>query len=144
MKLLINHLTRMQADCICVAGIDLHSGLHIRPVGNRQLSAQLLRCHGGPLELGTVLDIGESTFAGRFPEIEDRLCDPSMWSQIDKMTPHLFFDKMSSLASESLCEIFGSELQPHFGRCRRTRPRYRSPRARRYPSSGSRDQQSGR
>jgi len=42
MRLLINHLTRMQAGCICAAGIDLQSGLNVRPVGNRMLSSQLL------------------------------------------------------------------------------------------------------
>ncbi len=79
MQILVNHLTRMQAGCICTAGIDLQSGLHIRPTNPKALSASLLSCHGGPIELGRVLDIGESSFVGSVPEIEDRLSDVTQW-----------------------------------------------------------------
>ena len=99
MRLLINHLTRMQAGCICVAGIDLQSGLHVRPVANRMLSAKLLECHGGPLEIGVVIDLGESTFAGRVPEIEDRTSDPSKWVPVDRVSPQQLFDCMAATAS---------------------------------------------
>ena len=116
MQILINHLTRMQAGFICAAGIDLQSGLHIRPISQRPLSAQLLRCHGGPLELGRVLDMGSSSFAGSVPEIEDRMSDPTLWKAGERYSSQQFFDIVSTVASDSLTEIFGPDLQPHGGR----------------------------
>jgi hypothetical protein len=116
MQILINHLTRMQAGFICAAGIDLQSGLHIRPMSQRPLSAQLLRCQGGPLELGRVLDLGSSSFAGSVPEIEDRMSDVTKWTAGERLSSPQFFDLMSTVASDSLTEIFGADLQPHGGR----------------------------
>ncbi|MDX1927941.1 MAG: hypothetical protein SFV81_15560 [Pirellulaceae bacterium] len=90
--------------------------MHIRPISQRPLSLQLLRCHGGPLELGRVLDLGTSSFAGSVPEIEDRMSDPSSWSAGARYSSQQLFDVIATVASDSLTEIFGPDLQPHGGR----------------------------
>lgn len=113
MRILINHLTRMQAGHICVAGIDLQSGLHIRPVGNRQLGRQLLVERGGPVGLANVVDIGDSHFCGRYPEIEDRMCEPENWKLIDTLSSQAFLERLVPSASESLQSIFGPDLKPY-------------------------------
>lgn len=52
MKIAVNHLTRMQPGYICVAGIDLETGSHVRPVlPSGRLSAALLRRNGGPFDI---------------------------------------------------------------------------------------------
>ncbi|MEZ6137165.1 MAG: hypothetical protein R3C53_19930 [Pirellulaceae bacterium] len=112
MRLCINHLTRMQAGCICVAGIDEASGLHIRPVAERQLSTRLLAEYGGPLEFSTIVDVGETQFVGRMPEIEDRRCDFGKCHIIRRLTQQELLDRSINVASASLLEIFGEELQP--------------------------------
>ena len=113
MQILINHLTRMQAGFICAAGIELQTGLHIRPMSQRPLSSQLLRCHGGPLELGRVLDMGNSSFAGSVPEIEDRMSDVTKWTAGERYSSPQVFELMSTVASDSLTEIFGPDLQSY-------------------------------
>ena len=32
MKIVVNHLTRMQLGRICVAGVDMATGKHVRPL----------------------------------------------------------------------------------------------------------------
>ena len=49
MRIVVNHLTRMQKGFMCVAGIDLDTRLHVRPVLDRQMPIDLLSVHGGPL-----------------------------------------------------------------------------------------------
>src|SRR5215210_1099974 len=59
MRILVDHLTRMQPGYFCAAGIDLESGRHVRPVLRRgRLTTDLLGTNGGPFDIGSVLDLG--------------------------------------------------------------------------------------
>ena len=55
MQLVINHLTRMQQGCMCTAGIDLATGLHVRPVLDRQMTIDMLSVYGGPFDIGRIV-----------------------------------------------------------------------------------------
>ena len=44
MEILVTHLTRMKEQCICVAGIDLATGKHVRPVLERRQAGFISAC----------------------------------------------------------------------------------------------------
>ena len=74
MRIVVSHLTRMDIGYICVAGIDVETGAHVRPIlnGIRLATAMLRRC-GGIFDIGTVIDLGTTSYQGRRPEIEDHV-----------------------------------------------------------------------
>ena len=77
MRILVDHLTRMQAGYFCVAGVDVSTLRHVRPVLRRdRLTIDLLRPHGGPFDVGAVVYLGSTTDVGHPPELEDRRFDP--------------------------------------------------------------------
>jgi hypothetical protein len=76
MKVLITDLTRMYDGHICVAGIDVDTGKRVRPVTFGRLGAELLCIHGGPLDIGNVVEFEVIEHCGSAPEIEDVRCDP--------------------------------------------------------------------
>ena len=59
MRIVVNHLTRMQPGYICVAGIDVQDNEHIRPVlGRERLTVGLLARNGGAFDMGRLVDLG--------------------------------------------------------------------------------------
>ena len=59
MRIVVNHLTRMQPSYICVAGIDVQDNEHIRPVlGRERLTVGLLARNGGAFDMGRLVDLG--------------------------------------------------------------------------------------
>jgi len=60
MRIVVNHLTRMDAPRICIAGIDPDAGRHIRPTTDHQhpLTRDLLASEGGPFALGALIELG--------------------------------------------------------------------------------------
>lgn len=111
MRIVINHLTRMQPGWICAAGIDVDSNRHIRPVANRPLGVELLSRNGGPLALGRTLDLGETEFCGRMPEIEDRRFEPGSVRVADELDDYQLYFRCSQVAAWELREIFGPDLE---------------------------------
>src|SRR5215207_4985184 len=52
LQILVNHLTRMQPGYFCVAGVDVNTPRHIRPVLRRgRLTLDLLSTGGGPFDV---------------------------------------------------------------------------------------------
>ncbi|MGH3145870.1 MAG: hypothetical protein ACRDTR_08730, partial [Rubrobacter sp.] len=71
MRILVNHLTRMQPGYVCVAGLQLDTPNHVRPVLRRgRLTTGLLGLNGGPFDIGAVVVLGPATYAGHAPELE--------------------------------------------------------------------------
>ncbi|MDQ3923000.1 MAG: hypothetical protein M3309_03580 [Actinomycetota bacterium] len=112
MQILVNHLTRMQPGYICVAGVDVNTLKHVRPVlPHGRLSADLLRRNGGALDIGSVVDLGPTAYAGHAPELEDHYFDPAraMWLFDDD--PDDYWEFLNQIAQENLAEIFGPDLE---------------------------------
>lgn len=112
MRIAISHLTRMRPGYICVAGIDLDTGRHVRPVLAGRLPRSLLLQEGGVFEIGSVVELGTVKHVGKAPETEDYLFHPKSARVIDKLDDDQFWTVISESAKGSLREIFGDDLQP--------------------------------
>lgn len=112
MRILVNHLTRMQPGYFCVAGIDPGTGGHVRPVlGHGRLATDLLKPNGGPFDVGSVVDLGPTTRAGHAPELEDHRFDPTVARWVYDERPGDYWDALGGVARGSLAEIFGPALE---------------------------------
>jgi hypothetical protein len=112
MRIVVNHLTRMEAGYICVAGLDWETGRHVRPViVNQRLTVDLLKSQGGPFELGAVVDLGQARYVGRAPEVEDHEFLPAQARHCGQLTGRQFWEMIRTCAGSSLLEMFG-ELEP--------------------------------
>ncbi len=111
MQIVINHLTRMQPGYICTAGIELSTGLHVRPVVEGGLRRAMLAEEGGYLRLGAIVDLGKTRFVGRTPEIEDRLFDPSSIEFLGQVEHSQLQKQCESVAKNSLADVFGPQLK---------------------------------
>jgi hypothetical protein len=111
-QILVNHLTRMQPGYVCVAGLDLVTEEHVRPVLRRgRLTAGLLRSNGGPFDVGAVVDLGPVVPAGRAPELEDHRFDPPHARWLFDDDPDDFWDLLDERAKEDLEDLFGPALE---------------------------------
>jgi len=72
MRIIVNHLTRMSAPRICVAGIDIDTWNFVRPTTPQTdlITRQLLREHGGPFRVGACVDLGPVQPQPSVPESE--------------------------------------------------------------------------
>jgi hypothetical protein len=111
MKIVVNHLTRMQEGYMCVAGIDLDTGLHVRPVLDRQMRIDMLSVHGGPFDIARIVDLGETRFVGKVPEIEDRWFEADSARHVGDMPAGEFWTLLENSAQQKLGAIFGPELE---------------------------------
>ena len=112
MRILVNHLTRMQPGYFCVAGVDVNSLSHIRPVLRRgRLTTDLLRPYGGPFDLGSVVYLGATTPSGHPPETEDYRFEPTRARWLLDDSPEDYWNALEGVARESLAEIFGPALE---------------------------------
>src|SRR4051812_41412165 len=111
MKILINHLTRMRAGYICVAGIDVESGRHVRPVlDHRNLGTGLLVRHGGPFDMAAVVELGRAGCVGHPPETEDHHFEPRYAARLKYLSAGEFWSWLQRVARPHLREIFGPAL----------------------------------
>jgi hypothetical protein len=94
-RILVNHLTRMQPGYFCVAGVEVGTPGHIRPVLRRgRLTTDLLRPNGGPFDVGSVVYLDPARARWLFDDVPDH-----------------YWDILDGVAQESLTEIFGSSLE---------------------------------
>lgn len=111
MRILVNHLTRMQPGYICVAGIEIETARHVRPVlPGRRLTADLLRRNGGPFRFGSVVDLGATRPFGQAPDLEDHLFDPRVAAEAYAPGPADTWEFLSDLSRPTLAAIFGNAL----------------------------------
>ncbi len=116
MRIIVNHLTRMKAGYICLAGVDVRTGHHVRPVtGGRPLEAALLRRHGGVVDVGALLDLGAVTNCGTPPEWEDHRFHAHALRHINNVSQQNFLAVLHQLAKDSMKSIFGPDLERHNG-----------------------------
>lgn len=111
MRIVVNHLTRMQPGFFCAAGVDLDSSRHVRPVIPGRLSTHLLTPNRGPFGLGTVVELGRVSAVGRPPEVEDYRFNTHAARCVDELDARAFWDLIQGLAQESLPTLFGEGLR---------------------------------
>jgi putative nucleic acid modification protein with dual OB domain len=113
MRIIVNHLTRMQSGYICVAGINTSNNQHVRPVlRNGRLTTDLLTANGGPFALASLVDLGPTQFSGNPPEVEDHLFNPYKVQIINTLSSEQFWKALHTVAQRSILEIFGPAIQP--------------------------------
>jgi hypothetical protein len=115
MRLVVNHLTRMDAPRICIAGIDPDGDRHVRLTTDRRhpLTRELLAGEGGPFALGAMLELGELASDPDPPETEDHLFEPERAHVLGRVSPSRYLELLNEHARHSIREIFGTELMRH-------------------------------
>ncbi len=117
MRIVVNHLTRMRPGFICVAGIDLITGRHVRPVIQGQLTRAYLTRFGGPFDIGEIVDLGSVTYAGSAPQLEDYAFSYTSAQSFAIASPLEFWTNLQRASQRTLTDIFGPELQKHGNTC---------------------------
>ena len=114
MRIVLNHLTRMEAPRICIAGIDPRANRHVRPITGHSnpLTRDLLASEGGPFAIGTLVELGEVTPHPEAPETEDHLFRPQRTRVLGRLSPNRYLELLNEHARHHLDEIFGDELGP--------------------------------
>jgi hypothetical protein len=113
MQIIVNHLTRMQDGYICVAGVEMTTGKHIRPVVQHRMPRTLLLRQGGPFDIGAVVELGPTIPVGKPPSMEDYSFNPKYAHRICDATPNFFWRLLERVARDSLAAIFGAGLERH-------------------------------
>jgi Dual OB-containing domain len=115
MRIVLTHLTRMEAPRICIAGIDPDGGRHVRPTTGplQQLTRELLAEQGGPFALGSLVDLGEVKPDCNPPETEDHRFWPDRARVLGRVSPARYLELLDEHAQPSLETIFGTDLVRH-------------------------------
>ena len=91
MRITVDHLTRMRPGYICVAGVDVSSGEHIRPALRGGLTVDLLARNGGPFDLADLVDLGMVEYCGHAPQTEDCSFDQRAARCLHRIPPGHFW-----------------------------------------------------
>lgn len=112
MRIVVTHLTRMQRGTVCVAGLDVDTGRHIRPLQPMGvLQSRVTAARGGPFDMATVVDLGAIRPVPVAPEVED--VEITWWHARaeSQVAPQLFWEMLRFVARRSLRTLFGPELR---------------------------------
>lgn len=103
----------MKKGYICVAGVDVETRAHVRPVlaGAQQLSTALVARNGGPFDMACKVDLGPIKHVGSAPETEDYRFDPQAARHIAHVPPVEFSALLRDIAETKLSRLFGPELK---------------------------------
>ena len=120
MRILINHLTRMHGGHICVAGVDLETRRHVRPLlADGPLPFYLLARYGGPFEMAWIVELGTPRPAPIPPHVEDRIFVPARAKAERPAAAHELWSLLEELEQPRLRAIFGGDLSEigrgHYG-----------------------------
>jgi Dual OB-containing domain len=112
MKIVINHLTRMEKGYICVAGICPSTRAHVRPVTpGKRLTSDIAHKAGGPFRIGSVVELGPTKICGVPPLIEDVEFNPANAHSIGQLKHEDFWQLLTETAGDRLRSIFGEQLE---------------------------------
>lgn len=115
MRIVMNHITRMGGDRICVAGIDPETLDHIRPTTppDDLITRELLQKEGGPLVIGAEVDLGDVEPDGSPPEVEDHRFDTAELGHVRDLEDDEFLNLLHEIAAPGLEAAFGRALKRH-------------------------------
>lgn len=113
MRIVVNHLTRMNAPRICVAGIETETFEHVRPTtpAYDRITRRLLREEGGVFRVGSVVDLGTVRPEPAPPESEDHRFETNRARHIEDLTGPEFVALIDEVAAASLEDGFGPDLE---------------------------------
>jgi hypothetical protein len=113
MRIVVNHLTRMRAPRICVAGIDIETLEHVRPTtpAYDPITRPLLREEGGVFRIGSVVDLGAVTADPTPPENEDYRFQTDRARHVEDLSDEEFVAVLEEVAAANLEEAFGPALE---------------------------------
>jgi Dual OB-containing domain len=118
MQIVVNHLTRMKAPRICIAGIDPETRRHIRPTTppSDPIERTLLDAEGGPFGIGVLADLGEVRANPSPPECEDHLFSTASATAVGQYDADQYLELLDEVAEDDLESIFGTDLERPRGR----------------------------
>jgi hypothetical protein len=111
LRMVVSHLTRMRAGCVCVAGIDLLKRQHVRPVLHGQLETSLLQTLGGPFDMGNIVNFDQVRILPSFERSEDRLFWKSKVIREKVIDGFSFWHLLNGVSENSLGDIFHQGLE---------------------------------
>jgi hypothetical protein len=111
-RIVVNHLTRMTDQRICVAGVDVASYHHVRPVTGPEnlLTRRLLRENGGPLGVGALVDLGAVRPRPTQPQTEDHEFRPRRARHVRDVTDEEYLDLLGAVSHTGVETAFGPDL----------------------------------
>jgi len=110
MEIAVNHLTRMSTGRICVAGIDLKTGRHVRPVLENGLPTSLLERNGGPFDVGNVVELGQTAPCPQTPKVEDHWFSEANAQKLRLANADGYWGMLNAVSKDDLAHIFGNQL----------------------------------
>ena len=113
MEVVVNHLTRMKAPRICIAGLDRARARHVRPVTpwSDPLTRRLLTDEGGSLEIGAVIELGDPMPVPSPPESEDhRIATPDL-KYVRTLNGDEYLDALAGVCVPDIDAAFGKDLE---------------------------------
>ena len=112
MKIVIDHLTRMDKGFFCAAGIDVRTRQHVRAVTTEgRVPVAMLSRYGGPFDMARVIELAAAQPCRDAPHSEDYVFDPSGVRSIPNVAAGWFWELLCSRSCTTLREIFGRELK---------------------------------
>jgi hypothetical protein len=112
-EIVLNHLTRMSGSRICIAGVDVERGRHVRPVtpATDLLTRELLAGEGGPLDVGGVIDLGRAIPVPSPPETEDHRIETRNLDRVRSLDGDEYLVVLEAMCEPDLEAAFGGDLE---------------------------------
>lgn len=103
----------MQSPRICIAGIEVDSKRHLRPVTapDDLITRSLLAEEGGPLQLGAGVELGPTTATPNRPETEDHFCQTGNREALGVLSGQEYLDLLTRVEGDDLGTAFGPGLR---------------------------------
>lgn len=110
---IVEHLTRMRGDRVCVGLLDSSSGARMRPhLSSRQpWTRDHLGSNGGPLDVGAVVELEKPQRTGTPPQIEDHYIRAIQ--RVGRLRDHVFWEALMEHASAHISVALGAGVMPH-------------------------------
>ncbi|HUT94738.1 MAG TPA: hypothetical protein VMY37_35100 [Thermoguttaceae bacterium] len=113
MRIVVNHLTRMRGGHVCVAGVDVRTDRHVRPVLRwGSLTPALLARNHGPFDMANVVDLGTVEPCPKPPHVEDHWFSPPKAELLERLGAEEFWALLYAVSKPRLRDVFGDELRP--------------------------------
>jgi hypothetical protein len=113
MRIVMNHITRMSDERICIAGVDPTATEHVRPTTPPEdlITRTLLQAEGGPLAIGAEVELGDVEPEGSPPEVEDHRFETANLEYVRDLPDEEFLELLSEVSAADVEDAFGPALE---------------------------------